>query len=173
MNKTNRGSIIAGIGLICLGAILITFNLIPGMSIQHTWPVIFIVAAFAFYLPAIAWPDSKQGLAALYIPGTILLGLGAIFLFNTLTKDWAIWAFAWILIPACVGLGIMLASLAGKWGRVVWLVGIWMAVISFALFATFAALFGDMIVKFVGASLLVAMGLYLLIRSFLPKQVAE
>lgn len=167
--KTNRGSLIAGIGLIVLGALFIAFNLIPKITIRETWPIVFFVIAFAFCLPALAWPESKRGLAALFIPGAIFFVLGAIFLFNTLSHNWAVWAFAWILVPASVGLGLMLAGKIGQWNNNVGLVGTWMALISVVIFAVFAALFGAMVVKFIGAGVLLALGLVLLIRSIVKK----
>lgn len=169
MKEINRGSLIAGIGLICLGALFIVFNLLPGFTIKQTWPIIFIVAGFGFCLPPLGWPDSRKGLAGLFIPGVILFVLGAIFLFNTLTKEWDVWAFAWILIPAAVGLGMMLAARMGEWSHGVWVVGTWIAILSLVLFAVFAAMFGNPVVKYLGAGLLVLMGLHLLIRSFLKK----
>ena len=169
MSETKRGSLIAGVGLVLLGALFICINLIPGFSLARTWPVIFFVIAFAFFLPGLAWPDSRRGLAALYIPGTILFVLGLIFLFNTLTNNWFVWAFAWILIPAGVGLGLILASWAGKWSHSIYLVGAWMALISVAIFAVFAALFGDMVLKLSGAGIMVLMGIFMLLRSFVKK----
>ena len=173
MKESTRGSLIAGIGLIVLGSLLIVFNMIPNISVRETWPLVFLIAAIGFYIPALVWHESKRGLAALFIPGTILFGLGAIFLFNTLTHIWWIWAFAWILIPASVGLGLMLAAWAGKWNRIAWLVGLWLAILSLAIFALFAALFGGTVVKFIGAGLLLAMGLYLVIRSIIAKPTVK
>ncbi len=172
MNKRNSGSLIAGIGLILLGALFFVFNLIPGFTLAKTWPIIFFVIAFAFFLPGLAWPDSRKGLAALYIPGTIIFVLGAIFLFNTLTRNWGVWAFAWILIPASVGLGMILAGRAGHWDKGAELVGIWMALISLAIFAVFAALFGNPVTKFIGAGIMVLLGIAMLVRPFLKKPVA-
>jgi hypothetical protein len=173
MKNINRGSLIAGVGLILLGALFIVFNLLPNFTIKQTWPMILIVAGFGFCLPALAWPDSRKGLAALFIPGSILFVLGAIFLFNTLTpKTWSIWAFAWILIPASVGLGMMLAAKVGEWSHGVWVVGTWMAILSVALFAIFAAIFGQDLIQYIGAGILVVMGLYLLVNSFLKKAPA-
>jgi hypothetical protein len=170
MKNINRGSLIAGVGLILLGALFIVFNLLPDFGIKQTWPMILIVAGFGFCLPALAWPDSRKGLAALFIPGSILFVLGAVFLFNTLTpKTWGIWAFAWILIPASVGLGMMLAAKVGEWSHGVWVVGTWMAILSVALFAIFAAIFGENLIQYIGAGILVLMGLYLLVNSFLKK----
>lgn len=169
MKPTNRGSLIAGIGLIVLGALFVVFNLIPKFTIKETWPIVFFVIAFAFCLPSLAWPESKKGLAALLIPGAIFFGLGVLFLYNTLSNNWAVWAYAWILIPASVGLGLMLAGKVGGWNNNVWLVGVWMALISVTVFAVFAALFGNIVVKFIGAGVLVALGLLLLVRSILKK----
>ena len=173
MKNINRGSLIAGIGLILLGALFIVFNLLPNFTIKQSWPMILIVAGFGFCLPALAWPESRKGLAALFIPGAILFVLGAIFLFNTLTKNtWGIWAFAWILIPASVGLGMMMAAKVGEWSKGVWVVGTWMAILSLALFAVFAAIFGENVIQYFGAGILVLMGIYLLVQSFLKKPAA-
>lgn len=169
MKPTNRGSLIAGIGLIVLGVLFVVFNLMPQFTIKETWPIVFFVIAFAFCLPSLGWPESKKGLAALLIPGAIFFGLGVIFLYNTLTTNWAVWAYAWILIPASVGLGLMLAGKIGGWNNNVWRVGVWMALISVIVFAIFAALFGNIVVKFIGAGVLVVLGLLLLIRSILKK----
>jgi hypothetical protein len=169
MNKTNRGSLIAGVGLLLLGVLFICLNLIPGITLTKTWPVVFFVIAFAFFLPGLAWPDSRKELAALFIPGTITFVLGLIFLFNILSGNWIVWAYAWILLPAGVGLGMAVAAWAGKWRRGGLLVGIWMALVSLAIFAVFAALFGDMTLKFIGAGIMLLMGVLLLLRSFTKK----
>ena len=115
-------------------------------------------------LDPLAMPAEGAG-----IGGAVFFALGAIFLFNTLSHNWGVWAYAWILIPASVGLGLMLAAKFGEWNNNVWLVGVWMALISVTVFAVFAALFGNLVVKFIGAGVLVALGLLLLIRSILKK----
>lgn len=169
MDETKRGSLIAGIGLVLLGALFIVINLLPGISISKTWPAIFFVIAFAFFLPGLAWPESRKGLAALFIPGTILFVLGLIFLFNTLSSNWVVWAFAWTLIPASVGLGMVLAAAYGRWARGAWLVGIWIALISVAVFAVLAAIFGDTTLKFIGAGIILLMGVGMMLRAVLKK----
>ncbi|KAF0111703.1 MAG: hypothetical protein FD147_714 [Chloroflexi bacterium] len=173
MNESNRGTMVTGSVLIALGALFIALNLIPGINATKTWPLILIVLGIGFYLPALIWPKSREGLAGLFIPGSIFLVLGAIFLFNTLTNIWDVWAIAWILIPASVGLGLVTSAWIGKWDRTVIQVGLWMLIISLTVFALFASLFGDMVVKAIGAGLLVATGLVLLIRSFIKKPTAE
>jgi hypothetical protein len=61
------------------------------------------------------------------------------------------------------------AAWAGKWSRGGMLVGIWMALISLAIFAVFAALFGDTTLKYVGAGIMLLMGVFMLLRSFTKK----
>lgn len=173
MNESNRGNMIAGIVLVVLGGIFFALNLIPGLDAAKTWPLVLIVLGIGFCLPAAIWYKSRESLAGLFIPGCILITLGAIFLFNTLTGIWNIWAIAWILIPASVGLGLITGAAVGKWDRSVTQVGAWMLIISVSVFALFASMFGNIVVKGIGAGLLVLTGIVLLIRSFIKKPAAQ
>ena len=172
MNDSNRGTMVTGLILVILGVLFFILNLIPGISAAKTWPMILILLAIGFFIPSLIWPKSREGLAGLFIPGCILLTLGAIFLFNTLTKIWNIWAFAWLLIPASVGLGLVSGATVGKWDRSVKQVGFWMMVISLTAFALFASLFGTPVVKAIGAGFLLVSGAFLLIRSLIKKPTA-
>lgn len=166
MKRMDRSSLTAALFLIGLGAIFLVFNLIPGLSFAQTWPVIFIVVAAAFFLPAVIAEDAQRGLAALAIPGSIFLGLGLIFLYNTISGDWSAWAYAWLLIPASVGLGLLVASWIGGWGTPVTEVGIWLLIINGAAFGLFATLFGSEFLKTLGAGALILGGLLMLLRAF-------
>lgn len=171
MNESKRGTLVTGIVLVILGTAFIIVNLIPGITPIRTWPFIFIVAGIGFFLPALIWPDAREGLAGLYIPGAIFITLGGIFLFNTLSGNWAIWGYAWILIPASVGLGLFLGATVGKWDKAVSRTGIWMMLISTTVFAFMAALFGNTLVRILGAGFLVAIGLFIFLRALLKKPV--
>lgn len=171
MDQTKRGTAITGGIFVCLGALLIILNLIPGVRMQQFWPLIILALALAFFLPVIIWPSSKHGLAGLLIPGVILLTLGLIFLYNTISRDWAMWAFGWLLIPAGTGLGIAAGSWIGSWGKGSLLTGLWMGLISLALFAFFAALFGTLFLRIFGAGTLILSGAIFLLRAFIPSQV--
>lgn len=173
MNESRKGTLATGIILVIIGAAFIVLNLIPGLTGNKTWPFIFIVGGIGFLLPALIWENARGGLAGLYIPGMILLVLGGIFLFNTLSGNWAVWAYAWILIPASVGLGLYTGALIGKWHDDVKKTGIWMTIISAAVFAFFAALFGNLLVKAIGAGILILFGLILVLRTLLQKQPAK
>ena len=143
------------------------------MTSSKTWPFIFIVAGIGFLLPALIWPKLREGLAGLYIPGMIFITLGGIFLFNVLSNRWVIWAYVWILVFTSVGLGLYTGAIIGKWHDEVRKTGLWMMVISAALFAFFAAIFGDTLVKAIGAGFLILMGIIVVVRALIKKQPAE
>jgi len=166
MNTTNRGTSAVALILIGLGVLFLIFNLVPGLSLGRTWPVIFFVLAAGFYLPPIVWAESRQGLSALFIPGSVMLTLGLIFLYNTLTGDWGSWAYAWTLIPGGVGLGLALAARFGQWERRVVATGLWIMVGSLVVFGFFGMLFGGALLRWLGPALLIAGGALLLLRSF-------
>jgi hypothetical protein len=166
MRRLDRGSLAAALFLISLGIIFLIVNLVPGLTFSRTWPVIFLAISAAFFLPALIAEEARRGLAALAIPGSIFLVLGLIFLYNTLSNDWAVWAYAWILLPASVGLGLVIASAIGGWEQPASEIGIWMLVISGAAFGLFATLFGEPLLKGIGGGALILGGLLMLLRAF-------
>jgi hypothetical protein len=167
MKTTNRPNLFLAVVLIGIGLIFLILNLIPGMDLRRTWPVIFFVLSAGFFLPAFVWPEARRGLAGMFIPGAILAALGLIFIYNSLSGEWSSWAYAWTVIPAGVGLGLFLASVYGGWGRTVSWVGIWMMLASLAIFSLLAALFGGgSILSIVGPVVLILIGVLLLVRPF-------
>lgn len=165
MPESRKTSVFIGSLLILLGIILGLFTLLPGFSIGRTWPLVFFIIAAGFILPPFIWPESKQGLSGLLIPGVIVLMLGLIFLYCSLSGDWAFWAFAWLLIPVSVGIGLALAAVVGSWSRTVMWVGIWMLSIGLAFFGLFATLFGSPFIQVSGAVLVILAGAGLMLRS--------
>ncbi len=165
MHIPNRGSIFSAIILIGMGVLFLIFNL-GGITMGKTWPIVFFALGAICFLPALLWPSMRSGFAGFIIPGGVLLTLGAIFLYNTLTGDWASWSYAWILLNGGVGLGLMLASWIGDWGREVTAVGWWLLAVSFIVFSIFATIFGGTILKTAGPVLLILCGLWLVLRTF-------
>jgi hypothetical protein len=164
----DRKSMVLGAFLIGIGAIFLILNLIPGVEMGKTWPLIFYILGGAFFLPGFILPDYRQALAALFIPGSILLALALIFTYNVLTGDYAIWAYAWLLLPAGVGFGLLLAGGVGNWGKGVRPVGLWMIIVDVGLFAMFATLFGkNDFIGLIGPVLIIATGASILIKVFL------
>jgi len=160
----NRSSVFFAFLLIGLGVILLAFNFL-GLNAGKTWPILFFILAVACYLPPFLWPSIRKFLAGLFIPGSILLVFGLVFFYNTLTGDWASWGYAWILLNAGVGLGLLLAAWFGGWGSDVREVGVWMLGVSLAVFSLFGVIFGGSALKIITSVLLVLSGILLLIRS--------
>jgi hypothetical protein len=165
MKTLNRGSIFGAILLIGMGVLFLILNL-GGVEMTKTWPIIFLALGAVCFLPPLLWPSLRVGLAALCIPGGILLTLGGIFLYNTFSGDWASWAYAWIFLTGGVGLGLMLAAWIGDWGAEVTAVGWWMFMICAVVFSIFATLFGGPVLKAAGPVVLILFGLWLMVRSF-------
>jgi hypothetical protein len=166
MDPSRKASLGFGILLIAFGAVLFLFSLVPGRWIDQAWPVTFFLVAAGFFMPVFLWPESRHGLAALFIPGSVFLSLGLIFTYTTLTQDWVVWAYAWLLIVAGVGLGILLASVVGRWGKNSFWVGIWMIAVSTGIFGLLATLFGTPAIKIIGAVLVILVGIFFLLRAF-------
>lgn len=160
----SRGSVVAGSILILIGAIFLFVNVFH-INFGQVWPIIFFIIGAGFYLPVLLLPRDRANLAGLLVPGTILFGLGAIFFYNIFTDGWKSWAYIWTLIPASVGLGLLLAARIGNWGGDTMKVGFWMFVISTGVCLILAAFFGGGNAGLVGAILLIVLGVFLLIQS--------
>ena len=167
MDKVNRGTVVLGIFLIAIGLIYLVLNFIPGLNSGNTWPIIFFILAAGFYLPAFLWKSSQRGLAGLFIPGSIMLVLGLIFTYDVLTDDWGSWAYAWLLIPCGVGLGLWLGSTIGEWGKGATQSGLWMMAITGGLFAIFATVFAvSDVMRLIGPLVIILAGALILFRVF-------
>jgi hypothetical protein len=159
-----RGSIVVGGILIGIGLIFLFFNVFR-IDFGQIWPIIFFIIGAGFYLPVLLMTSDRRNLAGLLVPGTILFGLGTIFFYNIFTDNWGSWAYIWTLIPASVGLGLLLAARVGEWGGDTMKVGFWMFVISTGVCLILAAFFGGGNAGLIGAILLIVLGLFLLIQS--------
>lgn len=160
----NRARTVVAAILIGLGLILLAANLL-NIDVGRIWPIIFFVIGVGFYLPALLLPDARAGLAALFIPGTIMNGLGLIFFYNTLTGDWRSWAYLWTLIPGLVGVGLILAAWIGRWEGGTVRTGLGLALGSAAVFSILAMFFGSRAFGAIGPILLIGLGVLLLFRS--------
>lgn len=159
-----HGSVVVGGILIIIGAIFLFINVFR-IDFGRIWPIIFFIIGAGFYLPVLLMPHDRRNLSSLLIPGTILFGLGAIFFYNIFASDWGSWAYIWTLIPAAVGLGLLLAARVGEWGGDTMKVGFWMFVISTGVCLVLASFFTSGNAGAVGAILLIVLGVFLLIQS--------
>jgi len=166
MNSDRRGSLIIAVTLIVLGVAFLMLNF-AGISIGRAWPVLILLASLAFYIPPLLYPGMRTGLAALFIPGSIIAAVGAILLYDTMTGDWASWAYTWLLIPAGVGLGMLLASIYGHWGSVVMWVGAGLLIGNVVIFGLVVIAFGSAILKLAAAVLVILIGAGMLLNALI------
>ena len=133
---SKRGSLVGGIILILIGGLILINQLVGGIGIQISWPLILVGMGLLFILFGAIF-----GIGGLAVPGSILTGLGLIFYYQDYTGDFTSWTYMWALIPGFVGVGVLISGLinpgTGKGG--------WsLLAISAVLFIIFAAIFGDL-----------------------------
>ena len=133
---SKRGSLVGGIILILIGGLILINQLLGGIGIQISWPLILVGMGLLFILFGAIF-----GIGGLAVPGSILTGLGLIFYYQDYTGDFTSWTYMWALIPGFVGVGVLISGLinpgTGKGG--------WsLLAISAVLFIIFAAIFGEL-----------------------------
>jgi len=138
----NRSSIIGGTILILVGGIFLLLQIFPGLADQINlalyWPLIIVAVGACFLLAAIL------GAAPLAVPGAIVTGIGSLLFYQNMSGDWDSWSYAWALIPGFVGLGLILMGLLDREHRDGIRSGLFLVIISLALFAVFAGFLGGL-----------------------------
>ncbi|MBN1540623.1 hypothetical protein JW992_00635 [candidate division KSB1 bacterium] len=167
MSASDRGLLATASVFILIGVLMLALNFVPGANLATLWPLALFVVSLGLLLPLLVWPTERKTLAAFFIPALVLFALGVIFLYDTLSGDWASWAFAWILIPTSVGAGLYLAARFGAWGSAAQKVGVWMALCGIALFALLGLLFGSAAVRIFISILLIVCGILILLPVWL------
>jgi hypothetical protein len=163
----NRGNIYLSLLLIIAGLYLLLVNLLgPWLHLwwDALWPGVLLLAALAFYLPIAVWWGRRPSLAGLAVPGTIFLANAAILFYNTLTGDWDAWAYLWALEPLAVAAGLYLTWLLGVRSRGLLIGALILGLVGLGLFLAFGILFGSVIAGVVAPFVLIALGLWLLVR---------
>jgi len=151
----------ASISLVALGVVTLAVSLASGGKINASWPLVVIVLGAAFTLVGGALAGRSRYLALLYLPGTLLLALGLVFLLNVLTGDWAAWAYAWLLVLAGTGVGLVLVSRQLHWHPAMTYTGTGLVVGGISLAVLFGALTGGMFIMIMAPIILVAGGVAL------------
>lgn len=101
--ESRRGTIVAGVLLIALGAAFLVNNQLNLDWDRYGWPV-FVIAPGVFLLLVGLAIRNEAGLG-MAIPGGIITSVGLLLAFQNATGAWASWAYAWALVaPGSVGL---------------------------------------------------------------------
>lgn len=166
--QQNRSTLFLGILLILIGAWLVVSRQVP--AVQHwldqnfTWPMWTIGAGLLIFLIGLI-----TGTPGMAVPAAIVAGIGGILYYQNATDNFASWSYMWTLIPGFVGIGVILAGLLGEHTRHNLSRGFNLIIISAIMFLIFGALFGGLGILGPNgpAVLLIALGIYILIRGFL------
>lgn len=166
--RQNRSTLFLGILLILVGAWLVVSNQVPivrtWLDNNFAWPMWTIGAGLLIFLIGLL-----TGAPGMSVPAAIVAGIGGILFYQNATKNFGSWSYMWTLIPGFVGVGLVLAGLLGEYTRQNLARGLNLIVISAVMFLIFGALFGGL--GILGANgpaiLLIALGIYILLRGFL------
>ncbi len=158
-----RSSIIGGLLMILVGLFFLAMQMFPALAeqldIARQWPLIIIGLGGVFLLGAF-W-----GAPPLAIPGSIIGGLGALLYYQNATGNWASWAYAWTLIIAFVGVGLILFGLLERHARPVIRVGGGLTAVGLITFLLLTTLFnGFAQARLIWPIFIILLGVWLLLR---------
>jgi DNA-binding CsgD family transcriptional regulator len=151
---------IASLALVGMGVGLLGLSLVPGGNLNVALPLVFLMLGGALFILALAGRPRLRWAALAFIPGALLMTLGLVFLLNVLTNDSKAWAYAWLIVVAGVGAGMVLASQGQGW-PVVSLVGWCLAGGGVTLSVIFGAIAGGLFIQVMAPVLLILGGLSL------------
>jgi hypothetical protein len=105
-NRSNTGSLVAGLALVALGLLALAGQLFRGFNVWETlWPFFVIGIGGLFFVGMFSGGKSAAGLA---IPGSILSVIGIMLFLQNIFGYWESWAYGWTVILMSVGLGIFI-----------------------------------------------------------------
>lgn len=164
MNQRRRTSLVGGMLLVLVGVVFLVLQMVPGLRqalhFEYSWPWIVIgVGAFLLIFGLLV------GAAGMAVPACVVVGIGALLLYQNTSGDWQSWAYAWPLIQGFVGVGVILSGLLGDRTPGTYSSGAWMILISLVLFVVFGSFLGGrQILGPYWPVLLIGLGVLLLLR---------
>ncbi len=172
--QRNRSTLFLGVLLILIGIWLVASQQIPSLrtwlDVNFSWPMWTIGAGILIFIIGLL-----VGAPGMAVPASIVTGIGCILYYQNANDDFASWSYMWTLIPGFVGVGLILAGLLGENTRRNISSGLNLIVISIVLFLIFGTIFGGLAVlgPYGPAILLIALGVYILVRGFLRPKGGE
>lgn len=162
MRINHRLLIITCLIFIVLAVLSQILSLIFNWNYNISWPIVIIMLGVLFYVLVNTYFKGLSWADLLYIPGSILLSLGIIFLLNIVTGDWNSWAYAWLLVIAGAGAGVVLSNRNKRWRREVSYAGAATAIGGVTLSMLFGAIAGGLFLSIMSLVLLILGGIALL-----------
>ena len=170
--QRNRSTLVLGVLLILIGIWLVASQQFPSLrgwlDVNFSWPVWTIGAGILIFVIGLL-----TGAPGMAVPASIVTGIGCILYYQNTNDDFASWSYMWTLIPGFVGVGLILAGLLGENTRRNISSGLNLIVISVVLFLIFGTILGGLAIlgPYGPAILVIALGVYILVRGFLrPKR---
>lgn len=161
MSVSNRYIRLAGLGLAVLGVVLLVLSIVLGEKFNIALPLVFMVMGAGFIILVFQLRQKWDWAGFLYIPGMLCIAFGLIFLLNVLTQDWNSWAYAWLLLVAAIGMGLLLANRERFWHPLLTQIGWGASLVGIVFFAVFGAVAGGLFIQMIAPLILVAAGLAL------------
>ena len=159
-NNMRRTNLTWGIILLGLGAAFLLNQFFPALFNWFSWPWIMIVIGILFATAALI-----NRVGGLMVPGVILIGVGGIFLYQVQTDNPSMWSYAWGLMLAFAGLGIIIGGLIDYHMRPARRYGAVMVVAGLVFFAIFGAFDIDPGILRFWPVLLILFGLWVLYQA--------
>ena len=97
-----------GLVLILAGGVFLADLFLPFDLMRLFWPVLIILFGLTFFVGMLLAGRSGSGLA---IPGTVITTLGLLLFVQNTFRLWVTWAYAWALLVAAVGLGLLIMNI--------------------------------------------------------------
>lgn len=145
MERKNVWGLWAGVTLMVIGSLFLIGQLFNVEVMRYFWPFFILAGGALFFVLMFA---GGRAMGAMAVPGSVIITLGLILFVQNLFNLWATWSYAWALIIAGAGVGLIIF---GGWselpdlrraGRVVVAVGLGMFFIFGLFFELGASLLG-------------------------------
>ncbi len=165
MNIKRRSNLAAGLILILVGLFFLATQFLPELDLWTAWfewPIYVVGVGFLLLLIGLLVGEPDMA-----VPACIVGGIGGILYWQNATGNWESWSYVWALIPGFAGVGVVLSGLIGpahkRWKTVQ--DGFQTVLVSAVLFVVFGSFFGLPMLGDYWPLLLIALGLFLMVRA--------
>lgn len=172
MRKTSLPVSITSIALVVVGLGLLALSIFTDGKYNIALPLVFMILGGAFFIVVFSLRKKVVWASFLYIPATLLVAFGIIFLLNVVTGDWAAWAYAWLFLVTAIGIGLLLANREHFWHSLLNTIGWGLTLAGITFFAAFGMIAGGLFIQIMAPILLVVAGValrWLHLESILPE----
>ena len=165
----SRANIATALVMIGIGAWFLAIELSPQVKNfaygGDTWPIpIIAIGGWLALVGLMTWTPG------MFIPASIVGGVGGLLYWQNATGNWESWAYAWALIPGFTGVGILVDGLLTR-KRGAALTGFWFIFYSLVLFGVFGSFLGGWsLISRLWPLLVIGLGLFILARGLFRRR---